>query len=302
VLTTLLNFTVGGTVYSVAVVEAASAADTPAAQAVFRSALTETANAADTPASRAIFKPAVTEAASAADTPTSRAVFKPAVSEAASASDAPASRAIFKPAITEAATAADTTAVGSIYRASLTDAATAADITAVGSRYRAALVDAAAAVDSDNSANQFARACRETLAALDAPDAGFYTVVQAGAAQLALDTAFGSAAVVRSFPPPVSRPLARNQAVTLFVSLGYAIQPSQVFAAILTTPGGSQVAVASQYLDTRFVDLPTPLGQFAAGTYTTCYLSPGVLSAPGRWSIVVTDGLFTSSPAFFNVA
>jgi hypothetical protein len=79
----------GGNTYNVSISEAASAADSPSAAAVFASIDTEAASATDTPSITATFAPAITEAASAADTPSVTAVFASTASEAANATDSP---------------------------------------------------------------------------------------------------------------------------------------------------------------------------------------------------------------------
>ena len=319
-LTTLLNFTTSN-IYNVSIVEAAIAADTVAANAIFHFAISEAASAVDVVTSRAIFKPAISEAASAADTVTAKAIFKlaiseavtavdavtakaifkPAISEAASAVDTVSTRAIFRPAINEAANAADTPSTRAIFRPAISEAASAADNVTASARFKAVLIEAVAATDSVTGIKRFVVSTIDVMAALDAFGASEYAMWERSQF-VALQTDYGSSTVDRFFQPVPSVQIDHNQAISFFISVGYQIVPGQVFTATLIRPDGTTFSVNSLRVQPQFSDVYTALGRFHGGTYVFCFLNAGVLNQIGQWSISVVTGTNVSAPACFTVS
>jgi len=278
VLTTLLNFRASN-IYSVSILEVASAVDSVAARAVFKPAISETTSASDTVTAMASFKPAISEAASAVDTVSTRAMFKPAITEAASATDTPSTRAIFRPAISEAASAADNVSVSA--------------------KLKVALIEVAAAADRVTGIKQFVVSTIDVAAALDALGAAEYAMWQPSQV-VALETDYGSSTIDRfvQTAPPVT--VDHTQAISFFVSLGYQIAPGQVFTATLTRPDGTTFSVNSLRVQPQFNDVYTALGRFHGGTYVFCFLNAGVISQIGQWSINIVSGTNVSAPAYFT--
>lgn len=162
--------------YSDSLTEAASAADSPSANAISNVAVTEAASAADAPSASATLQVSLSETASASDTTdaiveTPRDFFAPAawggmswggflavdeptagevtadLTEAATAADAPGATVTHAASLTEAASAADATDAGVTQPASLDEAASADDATDAGVSQPATVSEAASAAD-----------------------------------------------------------------------------------------------------------------------------------------------------------
>lgn len=199
--------------YSVAVTEAASAADALVAAASFVLAVSEAATASDAVAAVMTRVAAMSEALSAADAITVTAVYGVAATEAGTASDAPTSTMVRAGAVSEAASSSDATNWGgAVYALDVAETATLADAVSTALQLLAAMAEAGSAEDTPTVVLSAGAIVAEVASALDAltgsnPTAYSVAVTEAGSALDAIVATLAPSGVVVLSAPPSGRRL-----------------------------------------------------------------------------------------------
>lgn len=116
----------GNQIHTAAIVEAATAVDTPSAISGLLCSVTEAATATDTPSNINLTLASITEAGTADDTPAGRSILLSGITEAGTADDSDSDTGTLLASVSEAGNA-DATQVVNFTNANLTEAAAASD-------------------------------------------------------------------------------------------------------------------------------------------------------------------------------
>ena len=161
-------FSTGGTIYSVSLTEAGSAADALSAVLNFIASITEAATAVDSyDAAGSAYSTQVQETATATDVETATLSFTSALTETVTATDAETSAVSTNNTLTETVTATDVESASQALTTTLTETVTATDVESASQALATALTETVTATDVEAATLALTNTLTETVTATD---------------------------------------------------------------------------------------------------------------------------------------